>query len=67
MNLRLISHDGEYHYEWPERLGSPPAVLVASTPDKVWVRAASSTTDNIMYFEQGGWFPVPSRYLKKVK
>lgn len=55
MRLRLISPAVEYHYEWQLATIPPPAVLVAS-PDKVWVKAANSTADNVMYFEQQSWF-----------
>lgn len=66
MQLRLISPGAEYRYEWKLATIPPPAVLVANN-DKVWVKAANSTADNVMYFEQQSWFQLNLDDLTEVK
>lgn len=64
MKLRLISPSCEYNYEWWIS-DSPPAVIF--TEAHVWVKAANSTSDNYMYFEQQGFAQFHQSQLTKVR
>lgn len=64
MILRLIGPNDELQYEYWQSEAAPAVVC---TEDRVWVRGASSTIDNNMYFEQSSYVQLPLTTLYKVK